>query len=84
VRPRQPPPASAANYRQRQLPTAPSVSSGDTTFTPPVITVPAGATVVWSHGGQRPHTITADDDSFGTDVLKTGATFQQTFNQAGT
>jgi plastocyanin len=59
------------------------VSIGDNTFTPAVLTVPAGATVVWSHDGQRPHTVTADNDTFGTEILKTGATFQQTFSQAG-
>jgi plastocyanin len=59
------------------------VSIGDNTFTPTVLAVPADATVVWSHDGQRPHTVTADNDTFGTEILKTGATFQQTFSQAG-
>jgi len=39
--------------------------------------------VVWSHEGQKPHTVTADDDSFKSDLLKNGATFEHTFGQPG-
>jgi plastocyanin len=60
------------------------VAIGDNTFTPKQINVPVGGTVVWTHGGQRQHTVTADDGSFKSDTLKNGDTFKQTFNTAGT
>jgi plastocyanin len=60
------------------------VAIGDDTFTPQVLKIPAGATVVWTQSGRRPHTVTADDGSFDSHVLNTGDTFQQTFPQPGT
>jgi plastocyanin len=38
----------------------------------------------WTQGGQKPHTVTADDDSFGSEILRAGATFEQTFSKPGT
>ena len=46
--------------------------------------MPVGTKVVWSHDGQKPHTVTADDDSFATDLLKHGDTFEHVFDQVGT
>ncbi|MCG8353738.1 MAG: plastocyanin/azurin family copper-binding protein, partial [Chloroflexales bacterium] len=60
-----------------------TVSIGDNSFDAPEITVPVGATVVWRHQGQRPHTVTADDGSFDSGALNAGATFSQTFTQPG-
>ena len=57
---------------------------GDNTFTQKSLTVPIGAKVIWSHEGQKPHTVTADDDAFATDILKTGDTFEHIFSAAGT
>jgi plastocyanin len=76
-----PAPAQAAPAAQPQTI---SVDIEDNKFTPNKITVPVGATVVWTHKGQRPHTITADDGSFDSKELANGATFQQTFDKAGT
>jgi plastocyanin len=59
------------------------VAIRDNSFSPATVKVPVGSTVVWSQTGQRPHTVTADDESFATDVLKNGATFQQTFSKPG-
>jgi plastocyanin len=61
-----------------------AVAIGDNTFSPNKITVPVGATVVWTHAGQRPHTVTADDGSFDSGKLENGASFKQTFAKAGT
>jgi plastocyanin len=60
------------------------VAIADNSFGPKSLSVPVGATVVWSQGGQKPHTVTADNDSFKSDLLKNGATYQHTFSQAGT
>jgi plastocyanin len=74
------PPAQPAPAAGGEVP----VAIGDNTFTPKEIEVPAGATVVWTNTGQRPHTVTADDDAFKSDTLNAGATFKQTFAEPGT
>ncbi len=56
----------------------------DFDFQPVELTIPVGATVVWTEVGQNPHTVTADDQSFKSESLKNGATFQYTFTRAGT
>jgi plastocyanin len=60
------------------------VAIGDNTFSPGKITIPLGATVAWTHKGQKPHTVTADDGSFNSGNLDAGASFKQTFTKAGT
>lgn len=56
----------------------------DDLFQPRDLTVAAGTTVNWRQQGANPHTVTADDGSFDSNILNTGATFSQTFSQAGT
>jgi plastocyanin len=56
----------------------------DNAYSNKSLSVPVGATVVWSHEGQKPHTVTADDDSFKSEPLKNGQTFELTFSQPGT
>ncbi len=56
---------------------------GDNRFVEDEIRIPVGATVVWTHAGQRPHTVTADDGSFDSGTLNSGDTFSFTFDQAG-
>jgi plastocyanin len=60
------------------------VAIGDNTFSPKKLTVAVGTSVVWKQGGQRPHTVTADDGSFASGNMDAGATFSQTFTKAGT
>ncbi|MCG8346436.1 MAG: cupredoxin domain-containing protein, partial [Chloroflexales bacterium] len=60
------------------------IEIGDNSFSPGKITVPVGATVVWRHTGQRPHTVTEDGGSFDSGTLNAGATFSVTFDTAGT
>lgn len=60
------------------------VTVADNTFTPGSVTVTAGDTVVWTDSGARPHTVTADDGSFDSGTLSTGATFSRTFDTPGT
>ena len=52
-------------------------------FTPKEVTVSVGTTVQWTDSGGR-HQIVADDGSFKSDVMLSGATFQQKFDKAGT
>jgi plastocyanin len=51
-------------------------------FTPKNISVHVGDTVEWIWGDDN-HSVTADDGSFDSTVLNTGASFPQTFTAAG-
>jgi plastocyanin len=55
----------------------------DDAFDPRQITVDAGAEVTWSNSGQNPHTVTADDGSFGSGTLQNGDTFSTTLQAPG-
>jgi hypothetical protein len=52
-------------------------------FDPAEISVPAGATVVWTNQGKEDHTVTADDNSFDSGYKKSGTTFQRAFPRPG-
>jgi plastocyanin len=56
----------------------------DSAFADPAISVGVGTTVTWTHVGNLPHTVTADDGSFDSGTLQRGATFSLTFDQPGT
>jgi plastocyanin len=53
-------------------------------FGPATLEVPVGTTVTWTNQDSASHTVTADDGSFDSKSLATGATFTQTFSTAGT
>ena len=61
-----------------------AVSVASFSFQPAAITVSVGMTVTWTNNDSAGHTVTADDGSFKSDTLATGATFSQTFATAGT
>ena len=60
-----------------------AVTIADFAYDPATANVTVGSTVTWTNDDNVPHTVTfdggADSGSMGT-----GATFQQTFNEAGT
>jgi plastocyanin len=60
-----------------------AVQIADDAFAPPAISVPVGTTLVWSRSGAHPHTVTADDGSFDSGVLRGPQTFEHTFTTAG-
>jgi len=62
-------------------PTAPVIENF--TFVPDPIEVTVGDTVTWTNNDGTTHTVTADDDSFDSGNLDSGATFPQTFDEAG-
>lgn len=61
--------------------TAPVIS--DFAFDPDPISITVGDTVTWTNEDGFAHTVTADDDSFDSGNLDSGATFEQTFDEAG-
>lgn len=61
--------------------TAPVIS--DFAFDPDPISITVGDAVTWTNEDGFAHTVTADDDSFDSGNLDSGATFEQTFDEAG-
>jgi plastocyanin len=59
------------------------VNLTDSAFQPRELTIPTGATVVWEHSGNFPHTVTADDGTFNSGTLQNGDTFRRTFGEPG-
>lgn len=66
----------------------------DNAYAPATVRIIAGDTVVWSHTGSNPHSVTADDGSFDSHpncgfpavvgCMGNGDQFRRTFSQAGT
>jgi len=54
------------------------------TFTPPVITVPVGATVTFTNQDIEQHTVTTRDKTFDSGVVANGEAYTYTFPQTGT
>ena len=67
----------------RQAEQAATVTIVDDEFSPAQLTVTVGATVVWTHRGRHPHTVTADDRAFDSGTLERGQTFSVTFDEVG-
>lgn len=61
-----------------------SVTIADFAFAPAEVSVAAGETVAWVNEDWAPHTATAADGGFDSGRLDQGATFSQTFTEAGT
>ncbi len=53
-------------------------------FTPQIITVPAGTKVTWTNGDDVPHTVAATDLSFTSKALDTDDQYSHTFDTPGT
>ncbi len=65
-------------------PTA-SVDIFDNGYTLADLTIAKGTTVTWTDTGQRSHTVTSADGTFGSDgVLTSGKTYAHTFDSPGT
>ena len=62
-----------------------SVDVFDNGFTLADLTIAKGTTVTWTDTGQRSHTVTSADGTFGSDgALTSGKTYAHTFDSAGT
>ncbi|HET8977242.1 MAG TPA: plastocyanin/azurin family copper-binding protein [Solirubrobacteraceae bacterium] len=60
-----------------------AVTIGFAAFNPWQVDVLPGETVVWSNGGGRTHTVTADDGSFGSGEISNGGRFSLRFSTPG-
>jgi plastocyanin len=76
--------APAATAAAKPAPSRVELAISDDAFAPKALSVPLGATVVWNRSGTHPHTVTADDNSFDSGILRAGQGFEHTFTQPGT
>jgi plastocyanin len=53
-------------------------------FEPATVSVPAGGTIVWINNDSAPHTATALDGSFDSNIFDPGASFSWQFSEPGT
>jgi plastocyanin len=60
------------------------VSIDNFAFAPATLTVKVGGTVTWTNHDEEPHTVAANDGTFHSPGMGTGATFSHTFPTAGT
>jgi len=62
-----------------------NITIKDFAFDPKTITINVGDTITWTNEGPSPHTVTADEaGGFDAGNLDKGATFSETFDEAGT
>ncbi|MGH9039813.1 MAG: cupredoxin domain-containing protein [Acidimicrobiia bacterium] len=52
-------------------------------FAPADITLKAGTTILWTNKGVQPHTASANDGSFDSGTMKSGATWEHRFDTPG-
>ncbi len=62
----------------------PEVTMPGTFYAPGELDVLAGQTVEWRNTDSKSHTVTADDDAFGSGYLAPGSTFSRLFASTGT
>jgi plastocyanin len=60
-----------------------SVSAIDNVFTPEIVRIQPGQTVEWTMDGRSPHTVEADEGSWGSGDLDPGSAFAHTFEDTG-
>jgi plastocyanin len=89
---RRPAPDTAPQPTARETGRQPDAGSKDSItavvqdfmFRPARLEIAAGTTVVWTNGGQVPHTVTAEDGSFDTGPIEVGERRAITFSRPGT
>lgn len=70
--------------KQAAAQSAKEVTINSTQYEPKTLTVTKGTTVTWTNKEAKPHTVTADDNSFASKVMKESETFSYKFDQPGT
>lgn len=77
-------PAPATSASPAEATDAAKVSISGMRFDAPTVTVKVGGTVTWTNSEGVPHTVTANDGSFGSAQLGAGDSFSHTFSKPGT
>jgi plastocyanin len=78
--------AGLASVKANDQPSAANaeVKIDNFSFGPQSLTVPVGATVIWTNRDDIPHTVVSTDGVFKSKVRDTDETFSFTFDKAGT
>jgi plastocyanin len=79
TRPAEPTPVTTATT----MPAPVSVAIKSSTFTPDIVEISKGTTVVWTNDDGVSHTVTSISDAFDSGNIDPGQTYSYTFNQAG-
>jgi plastocyanin len=81
-----PKPEASPTPTPTPMPAAPGTDAQivDFSFSPGALSIPAGSTVTWRNAGEAPHTVTAEDGSFDSDMIAAGGSWAQTFEAPGT
>ena len=67
-----------------EMPPATEIKIDNFSFTPPVLTVPAGTKVTWTNRDDIPHNIVSSEQKFKSKPLDTDEAYSFTFNEPGT
>jgi plastocyanin len=78
-------PTAAATTPATAAAAAANVAAGivDNAFAPAALAISAGDTVIWTNNGRALHTVTADDASFDSGMLRAGQSFAHRFDRPG-
>lgn len=79
----QPTPTTPTPVTTPTTPTPVSVAIKSSTFTPNIVEISKGTTVVWTNDDGVKHTVTSISGAFDSGNIDPGKTFSYTFNQAG-
>lgn len=75
---------SASPVQSKEPAAAASVKIDNFSFGPDTMTVPVGATVIWTNRDDIPHTVVSSDGVFKSKALDTDDQFSYTFTKPGT
>jgi plastocyanin len=76
--------AGSRSVTANDQPSAAGVKIDNFSFGPQTLTVPVGATVVWTNSDDIPHTAVSTEGLFKSKVMDTDEKFSYTFTKAGT
>jgi plastocyanin len=76
--------AHVAGVKSVPVQDARSVGIGDNFFDPRDAAIEPRTTITWTNNGALPHTVTADDRSFDSGILKPGDSYTVAFDGRGT
>ena len=76
--------SSSVTVTAGSSPTTHYIDIENMAYSPASITINVGDTIVWENKDSGPHTVTANDGSFDSGYMGSGATFSFTFTSAGT
>jgi plastocyanin len=83
TRPAEPTPVTTTPAPVTTTPAPISVAIKSSTFTPDIVEISKGTTVVWTNDDGVKHTVTSISGAFDSGNIDPGKTYSYTFNQAG-